>query len=109
MPLPGETVDFKLSNTRNLGEYVASQKILRPIECNVQVVGSGPNYYIVEAVWHFIPTSKKTSNLQLFNLGDNFNSINTIELHFLNTTAKLKKNEDVAIVFDEFIYGGRLN
>ena len=91
------------------GGYIASQKILRPIECNVQVVGAGPNYYIVEAIWHFIPTSKKKSNLQLFNLGDNFNGIGTIELHFLNTTAKLKKNEDFAIVFDEFIYGGRLN
>ncbi|KAL9040420.1 MAG: hypothetical protein Q9180_001920, partial [Flavoplaca navasiana] len=59
--------------------------------------------------WHFTPTAKKTSSLQLFNLGDNFNSINTIELRLLNTTSKLKKNQEYAIVFDEFIYGGRLN
>lgn len=73
------------------------------------MVGTGPNYYIVEDVWHFTPTSKKTSSLQLFNLGDNFNSINTIELRLLNTTSKLKKSQENAIVFDEFIYGGRLS
>lgn len=48
--------------------------------------------------------------MQLFNLGDDFNSINTIELRLLNTTAKkLKPSQENAIVFDEFIYGGRLN
>ncbi|KAL9032430.1 MAG: hypothetical protein Q9180_006505 [Flavoplaca navasiana] len=87
----------------------ATKKIIAPVECNVQVVGTGPNYYIVEDTWHFTPTAKKTSSLQLFNLGDNFNSINTIELRLLNTTSKLKKNQENAIVFDEFIYGGRLN
>ncbi|KAL8999859.1 MAG: hypothetical protein Q9169_001400 [Polycauliona sp. 2 TL-2023] len=87
----------------------ATKKVIAPVECYVQVVGTGPNYYIVEDTWHFTPTSKKTSSLQLFNLGDNFNSINTIELRLLNTTSKLKKNQENAIVFDEFIYGGRLN
>ncbi|KAL8784447.1 MAG: hypothetical protein Q9213_003970 [Squamulea squamosa] len=86
-----------------------TKKIEAPVECYVQVVGTGPNYYIVEDIWHFNPTSKKTSDLQLFNLGDNFNSINTIELHLLNTTSKLKKTQENAIVFDEFIYGGRLS
>ncbi|KAI4185111.1 MAG: hypothetical protein L6R41_004318 [Letrouitia leprolyta] len=88
----------------------ATKKIEAAVECYVQVVGTGPNYYIVEDVWHFIPDSKKKSNLDLFNLGDNFNSINTIELRLLNTTtSKLKKSQVNAIVFDEFIYGGRLN
>ncbi|KAL9022384.1 MAG: hypothetical protein Q9185_000500 [Variospora sp. 1 TL-2023] len=81
------------------------------VECYVQVVGTGPNYYIVEDTWHFVPMGrKKTSNMQLFNLGDHFNSINTIELRLLNTTAKkLKPSQENAIVFDEFTYGGRLN
>ncbi|CAO1599253.1 hypothetical protein XANCAGTX0491_002989 [Xanthoria calcicola] len=87
----------------------STKKIIAPVECYVQVVGTGPNYYIVEDVWHFTPTSKKTSSLQLFNLGDNFNSINTIELRLLNTTSKLKKSQENAIVLDEFIYGGRLS
>ncbi|KAL8656700.1 MAG: hypothetical protein Q9226_002585 [Calogaya cf. arnoldii] len=87
----------------------ATKKILKPVECYVQVVGTGPNYYIVEDIWHFTPTGRKTSDLQLFNLGDNFNSINTIELRLLNTTSKLRKNQENAIVFDEFIYGGRLS
>ncbi|KAL8677793.1 MAG: hypothetical protein Q9186_005800 [Xanthomendoza sp. 1 TL-2023] len=87
----------------------ATKKIQAAVECYVQVVGTGPNYYIVEDVWHFTPDSKKKSNLDLFNLGDKFNSINTIELRLLNTTAKLKKSQENAIVFDEFIYGGRLS
>ncbi|KAL8962021.1 MAG: hypothetical protein Q9193_001510 [Seirophora villosa] len=88
----------------------ATGKIESVVECYVQVVGTGPNYYIVEDVWHFTPTGKKTSELQLFNLGDNFNGINTIELRLLNTTAKkLKSSQENAIVFDEFIYGGRLS
>ncbi|KAI4125652.1 MAG: hypothetical protein LQ341_006956 [Variospora aurantia] len=90
----------------------ATKAIKSVVECYVQVVGAGPNYYIVEDTWHFVPTGgkKKTSNMQLFNLGDHFNSINTIELRLLNTTAKkLKPSQENAIVFDEFIYGGRLN
>ncbi|KAL8799501.1 MAG: hypothetical protein Q9182_005839 [Xanthomendoza sp. 2 TL-2023] len=87
----------------------ATKKIQAPVECYVQVVGTGPNYYIVEDVWHFTPDSKKKSNLDLFNLGDKFNSINTIELRLLNTTTKLKKSQENAIIFDEFIYGGRLS
>ncbi|KAL9007088.1 MAG: hypothetical protein Q9188_000211 [Gyalolechia gomerana] len=87
----------------------ATQKIETAAECYVQVVGTGPNYYIVEDVWHFTPNSRKRSNLQLFNLGDNFNGINTIELRLLNTTSKLKRSQENAIVLDEFIYGGRLN
>ncbi|KAI4224741.1 MAG: hypothetical protein L6R40_008423 [Gallowayella cf. fulva] len=87
----------------------ATKKIQTAVECYVQVVGSGPNYYIVEDVWHFTPSSRKTSSLQLFNLGDKFNGIGTIELHLLNTTSKLKKNQENAIVLDEFIYGGRLS
>lgn len=88
---------------------LATKKIVAPTECYVQVVGTGPNYYIVEDTWHFVPDSKKRSGLELFNLGDKFNSINTIELHLLNTTSKLKKNQENAIVLDEFIYGGRLS
>ncbi|KAI4176697.1 MAG: hypothetical protein LQ346_007840 [Caloplaca aetnensis] len=88
-----------------------TKQILAPVECYVRVRGTGPNYYIVEDIWHFTPTAKKTSQLQLFNLGDNFNSINTIELELVNVTAaaKLKRNQEYAIVLDEFTYGGRLS
>ena len=88
---------------------LATKKIETAVECYIQIVGTGPNYYIVEDIWHFTPDSKKRSNLQLFNLGDNFNSINTIELRLLNTTSKLKPKQENAIVWDEFIYGGRLS
>ncbi|KAL9023337.1 MAG: hypothetical protein Q9196_007264 [Gyalolechia fulgens] len=87
----------------------ATQKIETAVECYIQVVGTGPNYYVVEDVWHFTPDSKKRSDMQLFNLGDNFNSINTIELRLLNTTSKLKTMQENAIVLDEFVYGGRLS
>lgn len=87
-----------------------TKRIIAPVECHIRVVGTGPNYYIVEDFWHFVPTAKRTSDLQLFNMGDNFNSINTIELYLQNTTSsKLRASEEYAVVVDEFAYGGRLS
>ena len=71
------------------------------------MVGSGPHYYVVTDVWTFIPDHHKRSSLHLYNLGTNFNSINTIELH-LKSFDPLPATREPAIIFDNFIYGGRL-
>ena len=43
------------------------------------------------------------SNMQLFNLGDDFD---TSKLHLLNTASMAKSTQNIAVVFYQCIYGG---
>ena len=72
------------------------------------MTGTGPNYYIVSDVWSFKPDSKQHSAMHLYNLGDKFNNITTLELKLLSN-AQLGPTKVPGIVLDEFVYGGRLS